>query len=567
MIGRLNDTFHTAIEAFSHCVKRFPATVGFILASTVYLMYLVESEFHGDEKGLLVVGYYLSMGVLLSLSMHLWGEEWKDGRRAAYVHIAMQVLLAADALFLYHATGSVEIWIAHGAGVLALGASVFFLSFLKEKSDVAAWNFMIRGVIIWIVTDAVGLVMTGGICLLIYSVKLLFGIEIAASWYLHTLVLFAVMLPKLLLLGLLPHGKLKHDRQAVASGFQEGIIRYLFLPLTGGYLAVLYLYAGRILLAWELPTGWVSWLVTVLMFGCIMLECGLYSLRQVHRKQWEERVARWLPVLVLPLLLLMTVGIVRRLNDYGITINRLYLVTLNIWFYFVCIGLAVTKAKRISWIPVSFSLLFLLTSVFPVNYASITRQVLQSEIRAVWKQSGQGDLPLSQERYDAWLKSLPEEQGRQVDEKLLYLRDWFGKRGINSFLDETVNVRTTVLEVGEEERFWLTASSATKHTIEVPRGCSNFFTHDTWDAEVTQKDMKEGVLTLPLVAWEDSVQLSVDSLRAKADLPYGELEPMALRSKSGKHVLVLTSFTLHGSDSNAILNVEGYLFHDKSSTN
>ena len=32
------------------------------------------------------------------------------------------------------------------------------------------------------------------------------------------------------------------------------------------------------------------------------------------------------------LLVLMTIGIARRLNDYGITLNRLYLLTLNIWY-------------------------------------------------------------------------------------------------------------------------------------------------------------------------------------------------------------------------------------------
>ena len=35
----------------------------------------------------------------------------------------------------------------------------------------------------------------------------------------------------------------------------------------------------------------------------------------------DNWIARWMPVLILPLLLLMTIGIVRRFNDYGITVN------------------------------------------------------------------------------------------------------------------------------------------------------------------------------------------------------------------------------------------------------
>lgn len=172
----------------------------------------------------------------------------------------------------------------------------------------------------------------------------------------------------------------KHNTRPLQHSFFNGVIHYLFLPLTGGYLIVLYIYALRILINWELPIGWVSWLVITLMTGCIVIEFGLYPSRMAQQKRTDNLIARWLPLFVLPLLFLMTIGIIRRFNDYGVTINRLYLITLNIWCYFVCITLIIIKAKRISWIPISFSLVFLLTSVLPVNYASITRQIIQKEV-------------------------------------------------------------------------------------------------------------------------------------------------------------------------------------------
>ena len=42
---------------------------------------------------------------------------------------------------------------------------------------------------------------------------------------------------------------------------------------------MLYVYAARIFISWELPTGWVSWLVVALMAGCIAIEFGLYPVR------------------------------------------------------------------------------------------------------------------------------------------------------------------------------------------------------------------------------------------------------------------------------------------------
>ena len=109
-------------------------------------------------------------------------------------------------------------------------------------------------------------------------------------------------------------------------------------------------------------------------------DCGLHRSRILYvpfspprTLRFEQRVARGLPIAILPLLVLMTIGIARRFNDYGITLNRLYLLTLNIWFYIVCIGLFVLRARRIQWIAVSFAGIFLLTSVLPVNYARLTQ--------------------------------------------------------------------------------------------------------------------------------------------------------------------------------------------------
>ena len=97
----------------------------------------------------------------------------------------------------------------------------------------------------------------------------------------YIFIICSVLLPTLLFLGMLPQGESKHNRQPQSLDFLNGIIRFLFLPLIGGYLLVLYIYTARILSNWELPIGWVSWLVVTLMAGCIAIEFGLYPTRCV----------------------------------------------------------------------------------------------------------------------------------------------------------------------------------------------------------------------------------------------------------------------------------------------
>lgn len=477
----LGHWFQKIIQTFNGTLqsnlKRFPITLFFTIALTCYLCYFVSN--HDENKKLnWIIGYYLSVGTLLSLTLHLWCEEMKRLIPKIAVQAGMHLLLILDAIYLYsysYEKSFTEIGIAHGAGILAIGLSVFFLSFFKEKNDIPSWNFALSSITACVTANVIGCIMSGGICFLILSVHKLFDLSIDSTCYLYIVILCNVCLSMFLFLGLLPQKQEKHNTHPLQHSFLNGVIHYLFLPLTGGYLIVLYIYALRILINWELPIGWVSWLVITLMTGCIVIEFGLYPSRMAQQKRTDNLIARWLPLFVLPLLLLMTIGIIRRFNDYGVTINRLYLITLNIWCYFVCIILIIIKAKRISWIPISFSLVFLLTSVLPVNYANITRQIIQKEVnQTIIHQKPMLNLPLSQEQYNQWLKTFSPEQARQINEKFIYLYEWFGKESICQWIDEDVSLYMLRTEFEDKQENQTTVSYsgtiASEATISIPDG-------------------------------------------------------------------------------------------------
>ena len=477
----LGHWFQKIIQTFNGTLqsnlKRFPITLFFTIALTCYLCYFVSN--HDENKKLnWIIGYYLSVGTLLSLTLHLWCEEMKRIIPKIAVQAGMHLLLILDAIYLYsysYEKSFTEIGIAHGAGILAIGLSVFFLSFFKEKNDIPSWNFALSSITACVTANVIGCIMSGGICFLILSVHKLFDLSIDSTCYLYVVILCNVCLSMFLFLGLLPQKQEKHNTRPLQHSFLNGVIHYLFLPLTGGYLIVLYIYALRILINWELPIGWVSWLVITLMTGCIVIEFGLYPSRMAQQKRTDNLIARWLPLFVLPLLFLMTIGIIRRFNDYGVTINRLYLITLNIWCYFVCITLIIIKAKRISWIPISFSLVFLLTSVLPVNYASITRQIIQKEVnQTIIRQKPMLNLPLSQEQYNQWLKTFSSEQARQINEKFIYLYEWFGKESICQWIDEDASLYMLRTEFEDKQENQPTVSYsgtiASEATISIPDG-------------------------------------------------------------------------------------------------
>lgn len=609
-LKRLSSFFQTLGGAFRTCLTRFPVAVAFVLALTAFLVFLVATEGSKVEDRLLIVlGYYLSVGFVLSLSLHLWGEEVKRRATVFIVHGAAQLLLAADALFLYQHiadSGVIGIGIAHFAGVLAVGLSVFFLSFFRERNDIPAWYFSLNTVGTLIMTYIIGNVLQLGIDLLVLSLNQLFGVNVDTKCYFYIAILCCLTLPLLMFLGLLPRGREKHNARIRISSFLNGIIRYLFLPLAGCYLFVLYVYAIRILFRWELPDGWVSWLVVTLMAISIGIVFGLYPtrikeeeeneayshddetlLQDCHSEARDEKtrqaqskrknrmaiqIMHGLPMLVLPLLLLMTVGIVRRFLDYGITINRLYLATLNLWFYAVCIGLIVGKARRISWIPISFSIVFLLTSVLPVNYASITQSILHEKVKQALTEGSQYDLPLSEQQYESWVKSVSKEEAKLVTGRLQYLQDWYGAESITDLVAEDIVFDHIITE--ETDRIAMPDISyqqSVNATVEIPQGykyCTMIKTNGTLYNQSADHDRQ---CVVSLEAMGDTVCIPLDSIRTyeTAEKPSA---PM-LRTTKGNW-LMLTSFTYYLSSDTSNTNnlpktdsyyfaLEGYLYHNK----
>ena len=397
----------------------------------------------------------------------------------------------------------------------------------------------------------------------------MFNINLGWKWYSITGVLVAGDLPAWLFLGRIPGGDDKHDREPLRSAFLAGVFRYLFLPLEVLYIVVLFIYAIQIFVSWELPNGQVSWLVIASMVGLIAIEFGLYPTRHADNRPSDHSVARWLPLILTPLLLLMTVGIVRRFSDYGITIARLYLATLNAWFYIVCLGLFFTRARRIHWIPISFAALFLLTSALPLNYTSLTRHALMNEVERALTQAG-ADLPLDAAHYASLMQKLPQEEQSRISSKLIYLENTFSSKTIEPLVtqkegsiffrefnhvevDEVVAVDTMVTYY---------ADSGQLTHLHIPEGYSELY------GNVKCRDfpieLRQDTMEVPVKSDEvsDTILVSLRKLKA-LNKQMDDLVPLPTKSSSNLFYLQYFYLNTTSKDDDSTvtpnLSIEGYL--------
>ena len=547
----------TLLRAFRKCVKRFPAPFTFATALTLFLVFIIVAEPYNKDCLVFSFFYFLSVGLVLSLTLALWSEEVKEDNKTNSIQIGAYAILLADTIYLYSTefgeSQATETFLMHASILLALTLTLFLLSFRKERNDIASWNFTLRLLMSFAVCELIGFVLWGGLSLLLASMNWLFSVDLGEKCYIVTGVLVAFYLPSLLFLGRIPEGEEKHDRTPLRSAFLGNIMRYIFVPLEGLYALVLYAYAIRIIAQWELPNGYVSWLVIASMAGCIGIEIGLYPIRHSEGRSFDEKVARYLPLVLMPLLLLMTVGIIRRFNDYGITISRLYLITLNLWFYVVCLGLYFTRARRIHWVSISFATLFLLTSALPINFSNFTRRHLLDEVRDMINKAG-GTMPLNAKSYESLMNAIPQEQAKTISSKLQYVESAFSRESIESIVNQKGEIipfsfyiyrDNTNKHVQDIRNIW---GSVKGMPIDIPQGYTKM---QDKHLDIEIKDGQK-LLEVPVENYGETIDTLVVYISDLKAYTEEMTHPVTLRSKHGNCTFVMTSFNYY--------RLEGYLF-------
>lgn len=428
------------VDSFIKGCRRFPLAILLLFCWAVgaIIMHHLERKYGYGKLNLqrleFFIAYYFPSAALLVTAFTLDREANPTKPLNRFVApITYVAWLAFCSITAYFIPFSISNNIMLGTLIATIIVVTATLAFRHSKDDREFWR-LIMGAIIAAVVAGIGAgIFFGGLQLLLIGVETLFGISFYSEITLDIIIVCSMFICPVVWLQMLPSLTPNDERTIKMPRFLGGLLHFLFMPLVGAYLITLYIYLLKIIFIWELPEGMVSYLVTALMAGTIAILFCLYPTRFEEGHRFDKLVARWLPILTLPLLILMTVGIVKRFSDYGVTMPRLYVLTFNLWCYGVCLWLLRCKGSRVIWIPVSFATILLLTSVGPQNYSNLAKVWIKHDIRTALKGK---KLPLNEREYDQLFKSKAPEMQR-VLAQLSYISSYYNEDDVSDILDST----------------------------------------------------------------------------------------------------------------------------------
>jgi len=256
----------------------------------------------------------------------------------------------------------------------------FVVLYFRKNSDTAFWIFAEKNVRELITTMIYISILFGGLSLAVYAVDVLFEVKVSDKVYANLSVVCYLIVAPIYFLMNVPEKADFYKENPDYGKFLKILGLYVFLPVLGIYLVILYFYLFKIILRWELPNGWVTTLVSVLALGGYVAKFLLFP---VSDNKVVDFLNRWFSLLLFPLIVLMSVGLARRIADYGISINRLYVLVFNVWLYGVSIYLFFTQSKHLRWLVVSFAAVLFISSIGPWSVFAVTKRVIEGEVTSL----------------------------------------------------------------------------------------------------------------------------------------------------------------------------------------
>lgn len=387
---------------------RFSIAYGLAIVTTIVSIFLVH--FYDRYKGEPISWFlfFCATSSIISFAAQIMGEDIFSGRTKNVIISALVTLWGG--LVLYYSTIGIsnlspQLIILLPAIFLLLMVLMFTIPFWRRPNDVPMWNFLWAVTFSFFIATIFSGIVQSSISILFFSFDGLFGLEVPSTVFTDLAIVCYGLLMPLIFGSLVPFGNLKYNESFEVSKFLKTLAIYVLTPIMLVYLVVLYIYICKIIISWNLPRSyWVSCLTSISML--LLLGISFIALPIVANKKNQSihKIIRILPVLVIPPLVLMTIGIIRRLSDYGVSVPRIFLLAANVWFYVVLVYLIITKSTRMRLIPISFCLLFLLLSLPPCGVFQWVRMAYVNKIeRQLTTLNLQNKLPLNESNIELWL--------------------------------------------------------------------------------------------------------------------------------------------------------------------
>jgi hypothetical protein len=261
---------------------------------------------------------------------------------------------------------------------------VSFVAFLEKNRELGFWQYNKNLFVNIFLTAVFTGVLTGGVELAILAVDKLFDFNFNDNLYADTFYVLAIFGSCFIFLLFNEKGLNTLEKDGTYPIVLKFFTQFILIPLLLIYVVILYFYSFKILIHWELPRGWVSYLILAYSIVGILALLLVYPLKEANAKSWVKIFSKAFYFTIVPLIILLFVAIFTRILEYGYTEPRYFVFLLALWLLSIVIYFIFNKKSTIKFIPVSLFLFGLFALISPyLNAFSVAKRSQKTELLKV----------------------------------------------------------------------------------------------------------------------------------------------------------------------------------------
>ncbi len=351
-------------KGFSSSFKRFPVEALICLTYFVFYAFvdprnnfLDALEANPNDSAIHLPILFFPV-LLVSFCIHRFALKSSRNKTIWYeLYVASYLLVWATLLIprniITHSWGLPSTWIY----VCFVIAFVFLFAGDRIMDNKPFAVYTSNTAVKFVFTYIIGYLVLGMLELIIVSLDLLLLKSNSSRLYLIPMHLVTyIVIPMMCL-----HFFSEQDSDLKLKRFVNTCVNYIFTPALIVYAIILYIYIFKILINWELPQGGVAYMVGT--FCTLALLCML--VRPALEKKTFNWFYRFFPAIAIPPIILLWIGITRRLSEYGVTTVRAYLVIFAILLTVFIAMTAFRKTRKAQWMVIMLGVVLAVFTFIP----------------------------------------------------------------------------------------------------------------------------------------------------------------------------------------------------------
>ncbi|WP_186648557.1 DUF4153 domain-containing protein [Fluviispira vulneris] len=429
---QFNNLFtHRKIGIIFNSCKRFPITIILSILSTLLNISLVTQEI--DNEIFTRLAPILFIGIIFSLAIHL-SLEHSFKKYSLVITAFTSILFILINYYIFNINENFSYYLKNAQLFAGISLFLTFAPFLNSKDNNSFNNYnqiIIKRLCISIFYSAVIFL---GTFLAVKLISYLFEFRSHFTSDAHKYLFFISfnLIQVFLFLSGIPKKVDLHHKVMNITFSLKTITYNILVPLTLLYIFIMYIYTGKIIFTWTLPKGYVGWTLSCLnLLGliCILI---LHAKKRDEKPKWVHFFEKYYFILNIPLLGVLFVGVLTRINTYGMTESRYLLLIGCLWVTFISIYFILTQSKQLKIIPTSLSVLLLFTIFGPWSAYNVS---LNSQLRIFKEIAGQSGFLVERQLHKPEM-NLTSDERNKIRSVLAYIIDYHGMESLRGTIND-----------------------------------------------------------------------------------------------------------------------------------